>query len=75
MGGSNMSAKSEAVEMMVIPVPLVMPLGWPLKSKKVVEEVWDVFVKPEQERGNPPSIEMRCLVAILRAVWEGMPEE
>jgi hypothetical protein len=69
-----MSAKSETKTMM-IPVPLVMPLGWPLENKKVVEEVWDVFVKPAQERGDLPSIEMRCLVAILRAVYEGMPEE
>jgi hypothetical protein len=69
-----MSAKSET-KTMTIPVPLVMPLGWPLENKKVVEEVWDVFVKPAQERGDLPSIEMRVLMAILRAVYEGMPDE
>lgn len=58
---------------MVIKVPIVAPFGIPI-SKKAVQEVWDTFVKPEQDSGVPQSEEMRCLMAILRAVYAGFPE-
>jgi hypothetical protein len=70
-----MSAKSKTKMTMMIPVPVVAPLGWTVDNKQMVQEVWDVFVKPAQERGDLPSIEMRVLMAILRAVYEGMPDE
>jgi hypothetical protein len=34
--------------------------------------VWDAFVKPEQDAGLPPSVEMRLLMAILRAMHNGL---
>jgi hypothetical protein len=62
-------------KMMAIPVPVVAPLGWEVDDPKVVQEVWDTFVKPEQEAGTPQSGEMRVLMAILRAVYEGLSED
>lgn len=59
-------------ETIEIPMPVVRPLGVPLDKVEYVQEVWDVFVKPEQEAEVPPSNEMRMLMAILRAVAEGM---
>lgn len=38
----------------------------------MVQEVWDVFVKPDQDAGNVQSGEMRVLMAILRATYEGL---
>lgn len=53
---------------MTIPVPQLLPLGIPLNSASTVQDVWDAFVKPGQDAGMPQSIEMRSLMAILRAV-------
>ncbi len=57
---------------LIIPVPLVAPIGWEIDDVKLVQEVWDTFVKPEQEAGNVQSGEMRMLMAILRAVAAGL---
>jgi hypothetical protein len=54
-----------------IPVPLLAPFMIPLDSH-AVQNVWDAFVKPDQDAGMPQSIEMRALMAILRAVYAGM---
>jgi hypothetical protein len=56
--------------MMTIPVPMVAPLGIPIDAE-ACQMVWDTFVKPDQDSGQPQSIEMRQLMAILRAVYEG----
>lgn len=57
-----------------IPVPMVAPMGISINSRAAVQEVWDAFVKPDQEAGNIQSVEMRMLMAILRAVYEGMED-
>lgn len=54
-----------------IPVPTVAPMGWEANSASV-QEVWDTFVKPDQDAGNVQSGEMRVLMAVLRSVYEGM---
>ena len=53
--------------------PETAPFGTPV-THDGVQEVWDAFVKPEQEAGTPQSIEMRMLMAILRSVAAGMRE-
>lgn len=57
-----------------IPLPLVRPFGTQITAG-AVQDVWDAYVKPDQDSGNPPSVEMRCLMAILRAVYAGMVEK
>jgi hypothetical protein len=52
----------------------VRPLSWNI-ARSDVQDVWDAFVKPLQDSGDPQSIEMRTLMAILRAVYAGLPEE
>jgi hypothetical protein len=59
-------------ETITIPVPRVLPLGWEIRDTAVVQDVWDAFVKPAQEAGEMQSGEMRCLMAILRAVYAGL---
>jgi hypothetical protein len=53
-------------------VPLVAPFGTRIDRPEYVQEVWDAFVKPEQDAGLPPSVEMRLLMAILRAMHKGL---
>lgn len=56
-----------------IPVPLVAPMGWELTDPEIVEGLWETFVKPSQSDDAPPqSIELRCLMAILRSVHKGL---
>lgn len=58
-----------------IPVPLVAPFGFEVDTPAMVQEVWDTFVKPSQSDDAPPqSGEMRVLMAILRAVAQGLDE-
>lgn len=57
-----------------IPMPRFLPLGLPVDDKGMVQDVWDVFVQPAQERSDPQSGEMRVLMAILRAVYKGLEE-
>lgn len=45
-----------------IPEPTVAPLGVEI-TRDEVREVWDTFVKPDQDAGNVQSIEMRILTA------------
>lgn len=54
------------------PVPTIAPLGIEM-SRDGVREVWDAFVKPKQDSGELQSVEDRALMAILRAVYEGLP--
>lgn len=58
-------------EWVQIPVPLVRPLGISVTTD-AVQEVWDTFIKPVQDRGDVQSVEDRILMAILRAVYEGL---
>jgi hypothetical protein len=60
-----------AEKTLTIPIPTVAPIGWEIDDVKLVQEVWDTFVKPDQEAGNVQSGEMRMLMAILRAVAAG----
>lgn len=57
---------------LTIPLPLVAPLGIPVDKPEYVQEVWDAFVKPEQEARTPQSSEMRMLMAILRSLYRGL---
>lgn len=61
-------------EAIVIPMPKVAPLGVPVNKAEYVQEVWDAFVKPDQDTGLPQSVEMRVLMAILRAVHKGLED-
>ena len=55
-----------------IPWPHVRPLAIPVTPSSV-QEVWDTFVKSAPEDfASPPSVEMRTLMAILRAVYAGL---
>lgn len=61
-------------ESIIIPVPLVAPFGIPVTSG-AVRDVWDTFIKPMQTDDAPPQdIETRILMAILRAVHQGLLE-
>ena len=55
------------------PIPKVWPFGMEVGSEEV-QEVWDTYVKPGQDRDEPQSTEMRILMAILRAVNAGLIE-
>lgn len=57
-----------------IPTPQLAPFGLPITDPESVQEVWDAFVKPEQDAGIPQSVEMRALMAILRAVHKGLSD-
>jgi hypothetical protein len=65
---------SEPYETVTIPVPQLAPFGEPINNPDVVQEVWDTFVKPSQDAGELQSIEMRALMAILRAVHKGLQD-
>jgi hypothetical protein len=53
-----------------MPVPTAAPLGVEVLPGDA-REVWDAFVKPDQDAGNSQSTEMRMLMAILRAFHQG----
>ena len=55
---------------MLIPVPQMAPFGDQINIDSV-REVWNAFVKPDQDAGNVQSVEMRLLMAILRATFAG----
>lgn len=63
--------KKTGTQIIEIPHPGVAPFGVPLVAS-AIQEVWDVFVKPDQDAGNIQSIEMRCLMAVLRSVHQGL---
>lgn len=56
-----------------IPRPLVMPFGMEITSD-MVRDVWNTYIKPDQDAGNPQSVETRMLMAILRSVGVGLEE-
>lgn len=62
------------MEFMVIPIPRVAPLGIPVNTINGVQEVWDTFIKPAQDAGEPQSIEERVLMAILRSMYVGVEQ-
>ena len=53
-----------------IPQPLIAPLGVPV-NRDIVREVWDTYVTKDE--AYTQSAEERALMAILRAVYEGLP--
>ena len=53
-----------------MPIPVAAPLGVEVLPEHA-KEVWDAFVKPDQEAGLSQSVEMRMLMAILRAFHQG----
>ena len=59
---------------LTIPVPAVAPLGLPVDKPEFVHEVWDAFVAndPANKAQLSQPAEMRVLMAILRAVHEGL---
>jgi hypothetical protein len=65
----------EQVGVLRVRIPLIAPLGLPLDKRSYMQEIWDTFVKPEQEMEIPQSAEMRALMAVLRAVYSALPEE
>lgn len=58
---------------LVIPTMRVAPTGFAV-SASAVQNVWDIFVLPEQLAKTPQSIEMRVLMAILRSVHKGLED-
>lgn len=60
--------------MISIPVPLVAPLGFEVNSD-MIQDVWDTFVRPDQDKELPQSGEMRVLMAILRAAYVGLLDD
>lgn len=63
--------EEEELKTFKCPVPIMAPFGAELPSS-AVQEVWDTYIKPGQDKGDPQSIEERALMAILRAVFKGM---
>jgi hypothetical protein len=59
------------LELKLVPVA---PLGMTL-TRSAVQEVWDTFVKPDQEAEMPQSVEMRLLMACLRSLYASMPAD
>lgn len=66
-------SESTEHQTVTIPMPLVLPFGSPI-TPGAVQDVWDAFVKPDQDAELPQSVEMRILMAILRAVYAGLEE-
>lgn len=59
----------------IIDTPIVRPLGTPLRPSDA-QEIWDAFVVPYQADDAPPqSVEMRMLMALLRAFAAGTEVE
>lgn len=55
-------------------VPKVLPFGI-LATPGAIEDVWDTFVGPDQEAENPPSTEMRILMAVLREAFRVLAQQ
>ena len=58
----------------VMPVPTVAPFGTEF-TPEYAQEVWDAFVKPDQDAQVAQSVEMRMLMALLRAFAQGEVSE
>lgn len=57
-----------------MPVPAARPFGVEVLPEHA-QEVWDAFVLPDQATEMPQSVEMRMLMAILRAFAQGRLRE
>lgn len=68
-----MEAAIYGSEFLIIPMPKVLPLGVPA-NRDALQMVWDSYVQPTQDEELPPSTELRILMAVLRAVYEGLDE-
>ena len=65
--------KEPAVIALIIPTPMVAPFGIPVDKAELVHDVWSAFIEPGQKPdARPQSVEERALMAILRAVHEGL---
>ena len=53
-----------------MPIPVTLPLG-AMVYPVYAQEVWDAFVKPDQDAEILQSNEMRMLMAILRSFVQG----
>lgn len=53
--------------------PIYAPFGLDI-TRGMVQDVWDCFVKPDQDAGIPQSGEMRVLMGILREAYRVLPE-
>lgn len=63
-----------SVNTFTCPVPVMRPMGVPLNAD-AVQDVWNTYVVPGQADDAPPqSVEMRALMAILRAVHKGLSD-
>lgn len=58
-----------------IPGIYVAPLGIQITNPEAIHDIWDVYIKPSQERGDLQSIEERMLMAVLRSVHAGLDTE
>lgn len=56
-------------ESLVIPWPRIRPLDVPV-SVEALKEAWDTIIFPLAD--GPQSVEVRVLMATLRAVYDGM---
>jgi hypothetical protein len=58
-------------ETLTIPWPSARPFDIPLTSSDV-KDVWNTIVKPLSDSEATQSLDTRCLMAIVRAVYWGM---
>lgn len=57
---------------LTIHLPEVPPLGWPI-TRHTVEDMWRLFVAPNEHETGPPSPEVRALAALLTEVYQALP--
>lgn len=55
---------------LTIPMPAVAPTGFEIDNAQAVHPVWDMVIS--EQNGRVQSIEDRMLMAMLRAVHEGL---
>ena len=63
-----------ATEVLVMPTPEVLPTGWAV-TRHAVDDVWSLFVEPSLLAGEFPTPELRALDAILRELWQALPDD
>ena len=68
----ELAVQIHAVAFEIFPAAKVRPLGLDLDAS-AVQEVWDTFVKPQQDSGELQSVEDRILMAILRTMYAIFP--
>lgn len=62
-----------ATDIIIMPTPETLPTGWPV-TRHVVDDIRALFVTPSQVAGEFPTPELRALDAILRELWDALPE-